>query len=151
MPHRAGTHLTLTRTRCLPHGPDIGLKSYARRINFEVYPKKGRALIFFPGFMNGELDTDALHAASPAISTKWVSQVWIRQSFREDGQPSAPVRRRRPSNSLHASESARPRAKAVVPERKRTSPQCKPTPRCQYQSPSHTDSGRVCLCGCPGT
>ena len=62
-----------------------------RRVNFEVKPKKGRALIFFPGFMNGELDTDALHAGMPAIDTKWVSQVWIRQSFREDGQPSAPV------------------------------------------------------------
>jgi len=70
--------------------PDGGTTTF-RRINFEVFPKKGRALIFFPGFMNGELDTDALHAASPAISTKWVSQVWIRQSFREDGQPSAPV------------------------------------------------------------
>ena len=54
-------------------------------------PKKGTALIFFPGFMNGELDTEALHAGMPAIDTKWVSQVWIRQSFREDGQPSSPV------------------------------------------------------------
>lgn len=62
-----------------------------RRVNFEVKPKKGNALIFFPGFMNGELDTDALHAGMPAIDTKWVSQVWIRQSFREDGQPSSPV------------------------------------------------------------
>ena len=41
--------------------------------------------------MNGELDTDALHAGMPAVDTKWVSQVWIRQSFREDGQPSTPV------------------------------------------------------------
>lgn len=49
------------------------------------------ALIFFPGKMNGELDTDALHAGMPAIDTKWVSQVWIRQNFREDGQPSVPV------------------------------------------------------------
>lgn len=54
-------------------------------------PKKGSALIFFPGFMNGELDTDALHAGMPAVDTKWVSQVWLRQSFREDGQPSAVV------------------------------------------------------------
>lgn len=62
-----------------------------RRVRFEVKPVKGRALIFFPGFMDGELDTDALHAGMPAIDTKWVSQVWIRQSFREDGQPSMPV------------------------------------------------------------
>jgi len=62
-----------------------------KRLDLEVKPKKGNALIFFPGFMNGELDTDALHAGMPAVDTKWVSQVWIRQSFREDGQPSAPV------------------------------------------------------------
>ena len=41
--------------------------------------------------MNGELDTDALHAGMPAVDTKWVSQVWIRKSFREDGQPSTAV------------------------------------------------------------
>ena len=41
--------------------------------------------------MNGELDTDVLHAGMPAVDTKWVSQVWIRKSFREDGQPSSPV------------------------------------------------------------
>ena len=51
----------------------------------------GNALVFFPGFMNGELDTDALHAGMPAVDTKWVSQVWLRQAFREDGQPSTPV------------------------------------------------------------
>ena len=62
-----------------------------RRVNFEIRPKKGNALIFFPGFMNGQLDTEALHAGMPAIDTKWVSQVWIRQTFREDGQPSVPV------------------------------------------------------------
>lgn len=62
-----------------------------RRLNLEVSPRKGRALIFFPGFLNGEVDTDALHAGMPAVDTKWVSQVWIRQSFRADGQPSIPV------------------------------------------------------------
>ena len=62
-----------------------------RRLDLEVKPCKGKALVFFPGFMNGELDTDALHAGMPAVDTKWVSQVWIRQSFREDGQPSSPV------------------------------------------------------------
>jgi len=62
-----------------------------RRHNFEVRPKKGNAVVFFPGKMDGELDTDALHAGMPAIDTKWVSQVWVRQSFREDGQPSTPV------------------------------------------------------------
>jgi len=62
-----------------------------KRLDLEVAPKKRSALVFFPGFMNGELDTDALHAGMPAVDTKWVSQVWIRKEFREDGQPSSPV------------------------------------------------------------
>ena len=70
--------------------PEGGATAF-RRVKFEVRPMKGRALIFFPGFMDGELDTDALHAGMPAIDTKWVSQVWIRERFREDGQPSTPV------------------------------------------------------------
>ena len=41
--------------------------------------------------MDGSLDVEALHAGMPAVATKWVSQVWIRQSFREDGQPSYPA------------------------------------------------------------
>jgi len=68
-----------------------GGSTFFRRINFEVRPKRGAAVLFFPGFMNGELDTDALHAGMPAVDVKWVSQIWIRQSFREDGQPSSPV------------------------------------------------------------
>jgi len=68
-----------------------GGSTFFRRLNFEVRPKKGVAVIFFPGFMNGELDTDALHAGMPAHDIKFVSQIWIRQSFREDGQPSSPV------------------------------------------------------------
>merc|ERR1719446_357707 len=65
-----------------------------RRLNVEVRPCKGTALIFFPGFLNGDIDQDALHAAMPPKgATKWVSQVWIRQSFREDGEASSPVGR----------------------------------------------------------
>ena len=71
---------------------DETVSAARRRVNFEVRPKKGNALIFFPGLLNGELDTSALHAGMPAVDVKWVSQVWIRQSFREDGQPSSPVR-----------------------------------------------------------
>ena len=36
------------------------------------------ALIFFPAFANGEIDTDALHAALPVTdrkAVKWISQV----------------------------------------------------------------------------
>ena len=56
-----------------------GGSTFFRRINFEVRPKRGAAVLFFPGFMNGELDTDALHAGMPAVDVKWVSQIWIRQ------------------------------------------------------------------------
>ncbi len=49
-------------------------------LNLEVKPKKGTALVFFPATVDGLLDKNALHAAKPAIDTKYVSQVWIRQS-----------------------------------------------------------------------
>jgi prolyl 4-hydroxylase len=38
-------------------------------------PKQGRALVFFPATMDGVLDTNALHAAMPAVDTKFVCQV----------------------------------------------------------------------------
>ena len=72
--------------------PESGGATSFQRLSVEILPKKGRAVIFFPGFLNGELDEDALHAGLPPVGTKWVSQVWIRQTFREDGQPSKPVR-----------------------------------------------------------
>ena len=97
--HRAGRARTTALTARLTCPPrrrylnDVaqGGATYFRRADFEVRPKKGRAVIFFPGTMDMELDTDALHAGMPAVDVKYVSQVWIRQSFREDGQPSSPV------------------------------------------------------------
>ena len=60
-----------------------------RKINMDIQPRQGRAVIFFPAFLSGGVDTDTLHCAQKVIkSTKYVSQVWIRQSYREDGQPS---------------------------------------------------------------
>ena len=56
-------------------------------LNLSVQPKRGMALIFFPSTVDGLLDKNALHAAKPAIDTKYVSQVWIRQG-RYDGMPS---------------------------------------------------------------
>ena len=56
-------------------------------LNLDVQPRKGMALVFFPATIDGILDTMALHAALPAIDTKYVSQVWIRQS-NYSGQPS---------------------------------------------------------------
>ncbi len=56
-------------------------------LNLEVKPKRGMALVFFPSTVDGFLDKNVLHAAKPAVDTKYVSQVWIRQG-RYDGMPS---------------------------------------------------------------
>jgi hypothetical protein len=50
-------------------------------------PRQGMAIVFFPATVDGLLDKMALHAARPAIDTKYVSQVWIRQG-EYNGQPS---------------------------------------------------------------
>ena len=56
-------------------------------LNIEVKPRKGMAIVFFPSTVDGFLDKNALHAAKPAVDTKYVSQVWIRQG-RYEGLPS---------------------------------------------------------------
>jgi prolyl 4-hydroxylase len=56
-------------------------------LNLEVKPQKGMAIVFFPATVDGLLDQNALHAAKPAVDTKYVSQVWIRQGD-YDGVPS---------------------------------------------------------------
>jgi prolyl 4-hydroxylase len=56
-------------------------------LNLDVQPRRGMALVFFPATIDGMLDKMALHAALPAVDTKFVSQVWIRQSVYA-GQPS---------------------------------------------------------------
>mmetsp|Transcript_30036 Transcript_30036/g.45549 ORF Transcript_30036/g.45549 Transcript_30036/m.45549 type:complete len:391 (+) Transcript_30036:31-1203(+) len=49
-------------------------------LNLHVQPRQGMAVVFFPATVDGLLDKMALHAALPAVDTKFVSQVWIRQS-----------------------------------------------------------------------
>ena len=49
-------------------------------MNLQVTPRKGTAVVFFPATVDGYLDKRAQHAALPAIDTKYVSQVWIRQN-----------------------------------------------------------------------
>mmetsp|Transcript_23489 Transcript_23489/g.26747 ORF Transcript_23489/g.26747 Transcript_23489/m.26747 type:complete len:390 (-) Transcript_23489:258-1427(-) len=56
-------------------------------LNLQVQPRQGMAIIFFPATVDGLLDKLALHAAMPAVDTKFVSQVWIRQGVYR-GQPS---------------------------------------------------------------
>lgn len=47
-------------------------------LGVEVRPKRGRCLLFFPGHLDGRMDEQMLHAAMPAVDTKWVTQVWVR-------------------------------------------------------------------------
>eukprot|EP00934_Nitzschia_sp_Nitz4_P002182 Nitzschia sp. Nitz4//scaffold163_size50693//37346//38395//NITZ4_006993-RA/size50693-snap-gene-0.61-mRNA-1//1//CDS//3329538046//2182//frame0 len=49
-------------------------------LQLQVQPRQGTALVFFPATVQGSLDRQALHAALPAVDTKFVSQIWIRQS-----------------------------------------------------------------------
>ncbi|KAJ1456517.1 hypothetical protein M885DRAFT_439400 [Pelagophyceae sp. CCMP2097] len=58
--------------------PRGGETSFSR-LGLRVRPARGKALVFFPATLAGALDTQYLHAAEPAVDSKWVSQVWIRQ------------------------------------------------------------------------
>ena len=48
-------------------------------LGLQLAPRKGAAVIFFPCFADGSLDTNALHEALPADDRKYVCQVWIRE------------------------------------------------------------------------
>ena len=58
---------------------EVGGGTAFPRASLEIRPRKGRALVFFPAFADGSLDLMAWHEALPAIETKWVAQVWVRQ------------------------------------------------------------------------
>ncbi|CAM9321988.1 unnamed protein product [Choristocarpus tenellus] len=60
------------------------------KLRLRIQPKRGMAVVFFPASLDGRLDVDALHAAEPAVETKWVSQIWIRQQSYQ-GTPSAHI------------------------------------------------------------
>jgi len=66
---------------------NVGGSTSFPALNLEVQPRKGMALVFFPATVDGLLDKMALHAALPAVDTKYVSQVWIRQG-KYEGVPS---------------------------------------------------------------
>lgn len=61
--------------------PPPGGSTYFPLLNhLRIQPCQGMALIFFPATIYGQLDPMALHAAEPALNTtKYVSQIWIRQ------------------------------------------------------------------------
>ena len=67
---------------CLIYLNDVSDGGHTRfnRLGFEVAPRKGCAVVFFPGFADtGHLDPRALHEARPAVDRKYVCQVWIRE------------------------------------------------------------------------
>lgn len=49
------------------------------KLKLNIHPKKGRALIFFPSFLNDKVDELTLHSGNPAIDTKYICQIWIRK------------------------------------------------------------------------
>jgi hypothetical protein len=60
--------------------PPQGGVTHFPNLNLPVQPKQGTALVFSPATVDGLLDKAVLHAALPAVDTKYVWQVWIRQS-----------------------------------------------------------------------
>jgi len=64
-----------------------GHTSFPQLGPLNIHPVRGTALVFFPATVDGHLDPRALHAALPAVDTKFVSQIWIRQG-NYYGQPS---------------------------------------------------------------
>ena len=62
--------------------------TFFEHLGLRVQPKRGKVVVFFPSFANGEIDPQALHCAEDAEDEKWVSQIWIRQTTRTPGRPS---------------------------------------------------------------
>lgn len=83
--------------------PARGGRTSFPSMQLSIVPQAGQALIFFPAFVDGRLDVRALHTAEPAGDTKWVSQIWLRESGdRRDAEPS---RRSQPMLSMAPAES----------------------------------------------
>ena len=61
------------------HGQQQQQQQHEQKQQLEVKPVRGTALVFFPATVDGHLDPRTLHAALPAVDTKFVSQIWIRQ------------------------------------------------------------------------
>eukprot|EP00931_Biecheleriopsis_adriatica_P036539 TRINITY_DN21037_c0_g1_i2.p1 TRINITY_DN21037_c0_g1~~TRINITY_DN21037_c0_g1_i2.p1 ORF type:complete len:318 (-),score=45.79 TRINITY_DN21037_c0_g1_i2:46-999(-) len=46
------------------------------KLDLEIRPSKGTALVFFPS-CDGKSDVRTLHSAQPAIDEKWIMQLWL--------------------------------------------------------------------------
>ena len=51
------------------------------KLKLRCKPKKGKAVVFFPSYLDGEIDQKALHCAETVIDEKWVSQLCIRDKI----------------------------------------------------------------------
>ena len=40
------------------------------QLGLDVQPRRGRAIVFFPGFLDGKLDKRLYHEACPAVDTR---------------------------------------------------------------------------------
>jgi prolyl 4-hydroxylase len=79
---------------------DRGGHTHFKHMDLSIPPEQGSALVFFPAYSDGKLDTRMLHCAKPAIDTKWVSQIWIRQNKCKDGMSSRRMHHDRLSQNL---------------------------------------------------
>uniref|UniRef100_A0A7S4CXB1 Fe2OG dioxygenase domain-containing protein n=1 Tax=Eutreptiella gymnastica TaxID=73025 RepID=A0A7S4CXB1_9EUGL len=48
-----------------------------QHLDLSFTPKKGTAVVFFPGFIDGRPDDRLLHEATAAVDEKWVAQQWV--------------------------------------------------------------------------
>ena len=55
-----------------------GGRTYFNNLDIRIKPKKGMALVFFPAFLDREIDERTLHTAEDVIDEKWVTQLWVR-------------------------------------------------------------------------
>lgn len=57
-----------------------GGETFFPKVNLEIKPKKGDAILFWNLHVNGTADTLSLHGAKPVLKgTKWCMTKWIRQ------------------------------------------------------------------------
>ena len=55
-----------------------GGRTYFNKLDLRIKPVKGMALIFFPAYLDREIDELTLHTAEEVIDEKWVTQLWVR-------------------------------------------------------------------------
>ncbi|KAK9823499.1 hypothetical protein WJX72_003188 [[Myrmecia] bisecta] len=67
---------------------DEGGRTRFEHLDIAIQPRCGKALLFYPAFVNGRPDARTLHTAETAGETKWIAQVWVAMGQRA-GIPSS--------------------------------------------------------------